>query len=196
MNTKLQGRRLVAHSILTLLGMAAIPVLFLPFAYDVSPVAAIFDKDLWRLALPFFLAPFAVAASIRWIVSGSFSRLERVIAYVVSAAVAPTTLSVYLKEDWPSGPQGWLIWVVPPAVLLLGACLLIRNSRMGPCREFNPVLAIQMAHVANGLFCVIALYDTLQVGGYFTLVAASTFMLQTILVAAIRPDRGIELQAV
>ena len=79
---------------------------------------------------------------------------------------------------------------MPLATLFLGISLLIRNSRMLPSREFNPVMAIQTAYLANAVLCLIALFGEWQVGAYCALVAASAFMLQTTLISTQRTDLG------
>jgi hypothetical protein len=186
----------VVHMVLTFLGMTGIAGLFLPFVYGVSPAAAASQKDLWLLALPFFLAPLAIAASLRWIMSGSFSRVERALAYVFSAAMAASTALLYVSsEGWPVGIQDWLSFFVPPVTLLLGAYFLLRNSRKLWCKDFNPVLAIETAYLANVLLCLIAFFRDWQVGAYFVLVTASVFVLQIILVSVQRTKMGLEAHA-
>ena len=95
--------------------------LFLPFTYGTSPVDAVSDKELWRLALPFFLAVLASAASIRWVISGSFSGRERAIAYVVTASMIGVTLSLWFPfKDGPATIQEWLAFLSPEPILALG----------------------------------------------------------------------------
>src|SRR5437899_1510990 len=64
--TRQHAHRSIAHLLLTVVGITGIVGLFLPFTWGKSPVDAVSDKELWRLALPFFLAVLASAASIRW----------------------------------------------------------------------------------------------------------------------------------
>jgi hypothetical protein len=162
--------------------MAGIAGLFLPFTFSTSPVDAISDKELWRFALPFFLAVVASAASIRWISSGSFSGSERAIAYVVSASMVGVTLSLWFPlKDGPATIQEWLAFVSPEPILALGVYFLIRNSRMGASRKFNPVMAIQIAYLANAVLCLIAFFGDWELGAYCVLVAALAFVLQIIL---------------
>ena len=192
MNTGRSRRFSIAHWGLTLLGMTGIPALFLPFSHDYSPVRAVFDDSgLWQVALPFFLSPLAVAVSLRWMMSGALSRVARAITYAISSVAAAVTLSGYFTAyDPPSDLQEWLSLVMPLATLFLGICLLIRNSRMLPSREFNPVMAIQTAYLANAVLGLIALFGEWQVGAYCALVAASAFMLQTTLISTQRTDLG------
>ena len=186
MNTTRQiAHRSIVHLLLTVVGMAGIAGLFLPFTSGTSPVDAASDKNFWRLAIPFFLAVLASAASIRWVISGSFSGRERAIAYVVSASMAGVTLSQWFPfEGAPAAIQEWLALVSPGPILALGVYLLIRNSRMGPSRNFNPVMAIQVAYLANAVLCLIMFFRYWQVGAYCVLLAAVTFVLQIILASA------------
>ncbi len=181
--TRPRTHHLMAHSVLTVVGMTGIAGLFLPFAFDYSPVCAAFDKDLWRVALPFFLSPFVFAGSVRWIMSGFFSRLERGIAYLVSTGTAAVTLSGYFDSKPPSSIQDWLSWSIPLATLGLGIYCMIRNSR-ALFREFKPVMAMQVAYLANGLLCLIDLFGHWQVGAYLTLIATIMFLVQIILIFA------------
>jgi hypothetical protein len=180
------AHRSIVHLLLTLVGMIGIAGLFLPVTFGVSPVAAVLDTELWRLALPFFLVVLASAASIRWIISGSFSGGERAIAYVVSVSVAGLTLSMSFPfYGRPGNIQEWLTMFSTYPILALGLYFLIRNSRMERSREFNPVLAIQVAYLANTVMCLIAFFGDWEKGAYCTLVAALAFVLQIALVSRV-----------
>ena len=183
--TRQQAHRSIVHLLLTVVGMTGIAALFLRFAYSTSPVDAASDRELWRLALPLFLAVLASAASIRWVISGSFSGRERAIAYIVSCSMVGVTLSLWFPFDGgPTTIQEWLAFVSPVPILALGVYFLIRNSRMEPSRDFNPVMAIQVAYLAHAVLCLIALFGDWELGAYFVLVAALAFVLQIILVSA------------
>jgi hypothetical protein len=167
--------------------MTGIAGLFLPFTWGTSPVDAVSEGALWRLALPFFLAGLASAASIRWVISGSFSGLERATAYIVSASMVGVTLSLWFPFG-PSTTQEWLAIISPEPILALGVYFLIRNSRMGPSRQFNPVMAIQVAYLAHAVLCLIGFFGRWELGAYCVLVAALAFVLQIILASA-QPER-------
>lgn len=186
MNTRRQhAHRSIVHLLLTVVGITGTVGLFLPFTFSTSPVDAVSDKELWRLALPFFLAVLASAATIRWVISGSFSGRERAIAYVVSASMVGVTLSLWFPfKDGPATIQDWLAFVSPEPILAVGVYFLIRNSRMGPSRKFNPVMAIQIAYLANAVLCLIAFFGDWELGAYCVLVAALAFVLQIVLVSA------------
>ncbi len=179
------AHRSIVHLLLTVVGITGIVGLFLPFTYSTSPVDVVLAKGLWRLALPFFLAVLASAASIRWVISGSFSGAERAIASVVSASMAGVTPSLWFPlEDGPSTIRDWLAFVSAQLILALGVYFLIRNSRMGPSRNFNPVMAIQIAYLANAVLCLISFFGDWEPGAYCVLVAVLAFVLQIILACA------------
>jgi hypothetical protein len=148
------------HRALTAAGLAGVAALFLPFAAGVSPRAAAFDPDLWRLAEPFFLAPFITAAALRWGRSGALTRGERILAYVVSAACAVATLSWYVGWNGPpTGLRDWLTFVLPIVVLIVGGAVLRRMLReAGPAREYAPALALQVAYLSNAILCLAGFY--------------------------------------
>jgi hypothetical protein len=188
--TNAPARRALAYRWLTVLGTTGIAALILPFTDDYSPLKAAVEQGLWRLAVPFFLAPLASAASLRWIVSGRLSPLERLIAYVVSAAMVCVTVSVYFMiASWPSGRQEWLSMVMPAVALVTGIAVLIRSSRLGRIAAVGPVLAIQVAYLCNGLLCLIAFFGDWQVGAYFVLVTAVVFVIQIVLMSDNRTGR-------
>jgi hypothetical protein len=177
------------HLLLTLAGLAGIAGLFLPFTANTSPVDALRDDlwGVWRLAVPFFLAPFALAAGVRWIIAGPLSGPERLVAYVVSAASACLTLYFVgdgLKDQgWPSNVRDWLVVLVPVVVLLSGAYVLVPKLGFGRSSGFNPVLAIQVAYLANALLCLIGFFGEWQVGAYCALVPALAYLVQIVLIS-------------
>jgi len=172
-----------AHLLLTVVGMTGIVALSLPFAYDYSPIEAVFKKGLWPFALPFFLSILASAASVRWIISDSFSRPEQVIAYVLSASTAGVTLSLYVNSDgWPSNVQEWLSMIIPIAILLFGVYGIIRNVSVGRYKKFSPVMALQVAYLANAVLCLIEFFGMWQAGAYCVLVVTLVYLFQIILV--------------
>jgi hypothetical protein len=172
-----------AHLMLTVVGMTGIVALSLPFAYDYSPIGAVFKKGLWPFALPFFLSIFASAASVRWIISGSFSRTEQIIAYALSTAMAGVTLFLYLNSDgWPSNVQEWLSMIIPIAILLFGVYAIIRNVSVGRYKKFNPVMALQVAYLGNAVLCLIEFFGKWQAGAYCILVVTVVYLLQIIVV--------------
>ena len=187
MKTQLRRRDVIVHSILTLAGALGIPAIFLPFAYGYSPWDAILDEGFWRLGLPFFLSPFATAGSLRWIISGAPSRPERVFGYVLSAVAATATLLFYLVSDWPSDGQEWLGWLMPLAILGLGVYFLVRGWGRPPFKEFNSVMTVELAYLANGVLCLVGFFGDWQVGAYCVLVAGSMFTLQIALILAQGP---------
>jgi hypothetical protein len=181
--TRHRAHRSIVHLLLTVVGMVGIAALFLPFTFGVSPVAAS-DSESWRLALPFFLAVVASAASIRCVISGAFSGRERAIAYVVSASMADLTLPMSFPfQSRPRNIQEWVATLSPHPIVALGLYFLIRNSRIGPSRESSPVLATQLAYLANAVLCLVAFFGDWEPGAYCALVDALAFVLQIVVVS-------------
>lgn len=180
LNTKLW----MAHRVLIVGGIAGIFGLFLPFAYGFSPLEALKEWELWKLAVPFFLAPFATAASFRWILSGSFSRIERAMAFILSSGAAAVTLRQYFVTDnWSSSFEDWLLWFIPLVTYSIGVFLLIRNSRIAKAREFNPVMALQTVYLANALMCLVGFFGKWETGAYCVLMASILYTIQITLVS-------------
>jgi hypothetical protein len=165
--------------------------LFLPFTWGTSPWDAISDGDLWQAGVPAFLAVLASAGSIRWMISGSFSAVERVIAYIAGASMAGVSLSPLVEQGVPSFTtldwqdwKGWLVLAVPVLVLAVGIGFLFRNSRTARSSQFNPVMSVQVAYVAHAAMWLLVWYGHWDVGAYFVLVATLAFVIQMVLVSA------------
>ena len=132
--------------VLTLLGLLGIQAVFLPFTYDASPARGALDRDVWRIAAPFFLSLLISSASLRWVLAGRLSPPERLIAYLLSGATALVTLSVVITvmQDW-SRAEEFGSCVIVVLTLVVGGYLVIRNWRMGVLRELSAVMAMQIA---------------------------------------------------
>jgi hypothetical protein len=184
-------RRLLLDPLLTVAGTAGIAALFLPFAWSYSPLRAAADEELWPLALPLFLAIFASAASIRWLVSGMFSPVERAIAYAASAEMGAVTLWVMLRsllsQGWPANVSEQLAVTLPLVTLVLAAGILIRNARSKQAGSTNPVVALQLVYLAHAALLLLGLFPHWQIGACCVLVAAVAFLIQAVLLSA-QPD--------
>ena len=175
--------------------MTGIAAIFLPFTYGVSPVDAALQKELslFRLlaAIPFFVGIIVSGASIRWIISGAFSRAEKAIAYLVSvstAAMPLTFLGLLVGEQgWPPDSRDWLTSAIPLVALLLGVYPLIRNLKNQRTVEFSPVMALQLAYIANCLFCLDVFRDDWEVGAYCAIATAVVYLIQ---ISLFSWDRG------
>lgn len=177
------------HIFLAIAGMTGIIGLFLPFSWDVSPMKALIAKDFWQLAAPAFLSILVTSATLRWIILGSFSRPEKIIAYSVSVTSACITLSFILKMDlFQTDFQEWVSAIIPIVVLLLGAFVVIRNSSKKGLRNYNPLIAMEIAYLANCLFCLAGFWSNgnqilggWEIGAYFCLAACIVYTLHIIL---------------
>ena len=63
---------------------------------------------------------------------------------------------------------------------------LIRNMSVGRYKKFGPVMALQVAYVANALLCLIEFFGKWQAGAYCTLVVTVVYLLQIILAQKVR----------
>jgi hypothetical protein len=190
MKTQLRGFELAAHSALTLFGLSGVLAIFLPVAFGKSPWNGF--RDAWFIALPFFLPPVNAAASVRWIMTGSFSKLEYLSAYVVSMAVAllpfvesiGTLLSVKeLLNEWPIA----LIWLLFPLAIFCFDVYYLLRHRKHRRREFSAVMVLQIAYLPTAGFCfLIVLTESGVIGAYCALVAMSAYIMQIILAMAKR----------
>jgi hypothetical protein len=179
----LEGPRFRIQLLLTVLGGIGILAIFLNFAWGTSPWAAALAKDLWRVALPFFLPVLVTIASLRWLLSKALSGTERLIAYLVSAVMVCATLSIYVTNDaWPNEFNEWLGFCLHIATLGLGIFALLRTRRNAALCSFRAILSMQIAYLSNCLLCLSSFFDQWQVGAYCSLVTVIVYLTQTMLI--------------
>jgi hypothetical protein len=153
----------------TIAGATGIAALFMPFYWDVSPVAALSDfpqaKGTWMVGAPFLLAaPILVACAV-WIARGRFAPIARAILYALAAAAGCVTVALAalaLRLSEPSRLRTAVI--VALATLTVGLVLLIKDRWRRTPHSFNPVVAMQVAYIANALFCLVYFYGSLNIG--------------------------------
>jgi hypothetical protein len=176
------------HLFLTIVGLVGIPGLFLPFIGNASPLRVALDSQLWQAGLPAFVVVPASLASIRWMISGSLSMAERVIAYIAAALMAVVSVSVWVRTNQFS--QDDLLFMFTPQMLVLGIGIaaLIRNAKMPLASRYNPVMSLQVVYVAHATPWLITTYGTeffkgWQIGAYLILIAALAYVVQMVLVS-------------
>lgn len=185
--------RPTAHLVLTAMGLAGVVALFLPFAWGETPLSALADWGMWQLALPAFLPLVVVVVGGRWARSGRLSRPEHLIGYVVGAASALATLAFYLTiEDWPSDALEWLALVAPVVILGFGTMAVARIRKTQAGSEYLPIMALQVAYIANAMLALILEFQGWQAGAYCVLATVVVYALQIDLIrhAPNQPEGG------
>jgi len=163
-------------------GGVGILAIFLPFAWSTSPLAAVFDEYLWRLAWPFFLPALVTSASLHWLITKRLSRSGNTIAYLISAAMICLMLSVYGAADrWPGEFKEWLAFVLPFVTMGFGVFALLKTRLNATLRLFGPTISLQVAYLANCLLCLSSWFGQWQIGAYCSLVTAIAYVIQIIL---------------
>ena len=110
--------------------------------------------------------------------------------------MAGLTLSFSLWPPFGGGPgdfQGWLATVSPWLILGLGVYFFVRHRRAEPSKNFHPLMAMQVAYLANAAFCLIGFFRDWQVGAYCVLAAAVAYLLQIVLTSVqgrVSKERG------
>ncbi len=184
--------RSTAQRALTFAGLTGIVSLLIPFARNVSPIEAVADESAWVYTLPFFGCMLVLAASIRWIVWGSFTRAERAIAYALAAGSAALTVFVVAGGPRISGRAALQTAAEAAAVatLLLGSWLVARSARRGGAEGFGPVMALEFAYLGNGVLNLVATAGEWQEGAYWALATAFVYAGQIGIVSTSRPAAG------
>ena len=99
---------------------------------------------LWRFAIPFTLSILVSAGSLRWLVSGSFTRIEQVVAF--SASLTCSFLALPIWIGWLRFPQeasGWVFLLVPPLTIIANVYLAIRAWTSWGARSCSPIVALR-----------------------------------------------------
>ena len=171
-STRVRSIQLVALGA-SVLGTVA---LFLPFTSDVSPIMGmtIGDEGIWMLALPFVLAPLALYLSLRLVVTGSATAIERRLVTWISLGVVLLTPSfiAWAWDDGPSTLRGWALLIVPLAMILAGAVLFWRWRRRDVAADARAVAALTCAYLPNVVLCELGFAGNLQIGAYVTIATA------------------------
>jgi hypothetical protein len=176
---------------LTVIGMAGIAAIFLPFVRGIfspaaSPLAvALNETALWRLAIPFLLPIVISGMFIRRNFSGSLSLLEQVFAYLAGISAACATLSMYLIVGFNvhgrSSDVDYLLlyaMVSPVIILAIGGYLVIRNCRIGKLRDLSAVMAMQVAYIGNCAPCLFLSFGGWDIGAYCAILTVVVYFFQ------------------
>jgi hypothetical protein len=175
------------HLLLAIAGLTGIASLFLPFTMSVSPMQALLEKDFWKLAAPFFLSVLISIASLRWIIMGSFSRTWKTIAYIFGTWSSCITISFFFTAGASTSEfMEWIALAVAVAVLLSGSWLVISKLRKQTAGGYCPLIALQVAYLANCLMCLVLFRPesssmfgfSWQVGAWFSLATVVIYLLQ------------------
>ena len=165
--------------LLTIGGAIGIAAIFLPFAWGTAPLGAALDKDLWRLAWPFFLPALVTPVSVHWLISGKLSWPECLVAFFVSTATVCITVSMYVTmPGWPPDIKAWLGFVFPIVMLVFGVFTLLRARRNLTTSPLSAVLSMQVAYLANFLLCLTSFFGEWQIGVFCSLVTAIAYVIQ------------------
>jgi hypothetical protein len=168
--------------LLTVVGGIGIPAIVLDFAWSTSPLAAAPDRDLWRLAWPFFLPILVTLGSLHWLVSTRLSRTERMVAYLASTIMVCVMLSMYLTlNEWPDKLGERLGIILPIVILGVGAVALFRTRHNEIFRPVRALMSMQVAYSANCVLCLSTLFGMWQIGAYCSLVTIVAYFSQTFL---------------
>jgi hypothetical protein len=197
--------------VVAIIGLAGVPAVFLPFTSDTSPLkvaaqfpllrqgpADYFLGGLWWLGVPLTLAILVTLGSVRWIVTGRFSRAECLSAYLAALVAAGCFLSPFVSFlslfvndhfTWPTwGLPGWFLVMVSGVGSAAGVCLLWRNARTGVPSAAKAIAAMQIVYAIVAVFCMVAFaLDGWQIGAYLVAMTTLAYMAQIVAVSVAAP---------
>lgn len=178
--------RSVFSLVVGIVGLAGVVALFLPH-WDRSLLGQL--KLHWRPLLSVLLAIPVSALTARWVVSGTSSRAERLVAYLTASFVACSSLFLFLAlfARWP-GPAGFVVPHVGVG-LAASAGLLALNWWRGVPSTVNAIVAMQMAYVFSAPFILLSTVERRAgLGRDFVAVTTLAYIVQilAVSVAALR----------
>jgi hypothetical protein len=183
----MSSHRSILQVLLAILGLAGIILIPLPFTQGETHLSQ-FESGLfktWQLGLPSFLAVLATHFTIRWIISGRLSGFESAVGYLAGVVSALVTMSWCLRISSEYHMNMWPLFI-PPVTLIAGGYAVFGNWRKGLPHGLNAWVWLQVAYLANCLFCLVIFGGELQVGGYLALLTAIVYVIQIILLCSRR----------
>jgi len=87
-----------------------------------------------------------------------------------------------LIDSLPGNIQEWAGILLPLVTLIAGGYMVYRNWRKGLPHGLNAWVWVQVAYLANCLFCLCFFMEDLQVGAYLALITAIVYGIQIILI--------------
>lgn len=158
-----------------IIGIIAIATIFIKFASNISPFDAIYDKDIWFLAIPFFLPVVIGFASLRWIFVNDLSTVEKILAYTISTVLTGFIFFIYVYfMNWPNEVKDLVSYILPYVVYTFGIASFV-FLRKNP---YSTIMLMQIAYISNTLFCFVVFFDLLQTGAYLTLLTSFIYAVQ------------------
>jgi len=164
----MKARLLIVASLL------GVVTFFLPYASDTSPLQAIQDGGLWRLAVPFLIPFVAMVAGGLQIQHGNLTTGQRRAVFGWAIATLLVTFSGYIPTSgagFPSSVGEWIGYLIPLAVAILGALFFVRHRRKDESAGRLPMLALRVAYLPNACMCIYAfLTNSPNIGVYLSIV--------------------------
>jgi hypothetical protein len=157
--------------------LAGCAAIVLSFTQQVSPWNATLDRDLWTLAMPFYLAVPIGLVSLRVVRGGAARRLGWVCALASGTVTTYSLLSTFDET-------AWLTVFVPVAVVLAsGACFVAvlwwsRRRDVAP-----PLSAMMVVYASNACMCLVAFAWYWQAGAWCTTAVTLTYVAQMVALA-------------
>ncbi|MFZ1452688.1 MAG: hypothetical protein WAT20_08290 [Ferruginibacter sp.] len=187
--------------LLTVIGVAGIPAIILPFAWGYSPLTATYSHNLilsetWRIACPFFLPVLITIAIVRWIILKKHSKAEIIAGYMVGAAIICVTFSGYVVSyEWTTDDTQWQITFISPFVMLLfGIFFVLRNRKKLIPGPRGAIVLMQLAYLINCVFCLIGFFGMWQIAAYLSLATAIVYFAQIILLVQYdKPEKSLHI---
>lgn len=167
----------------SLIGMAGIPAIWLPFAWGFSP-AGVMDW-LW-LAWSSLLAILISLANMRWIGWGRMSKAEqwggRLLAAASIIVICLSIADIFLTIAGPTLVWDWVALLITLAVAAIWAFLMFRwwpnNLDTG---ALEAIALMEVAYLATAIFCLLSFSVPgldLNFGGYLVLLASVAYAAQ------------------
>jgi hypothetical protein len=191
-----------AQTVLTALGLSGVVLVFLPFEGGTVPVTYFLEglaaRDLSMTALvgPCVVLPFFISAgSLRWLLTGRFSRWESGLDYALSLITVVLFALFVIITWWERGLDEEVLSFAFPAVGLgAGAWFVIQNLRHGAPPTLTSLVALQLAYVPLALYWLGLPIDALIAGRVWGIRIGAYLAFLTVLVYTAQPALSVRGQ--
>ena len=165
-----------------ILGLFGIAVLFLPFAWGVTPWAVLWGEGFFEppllMALVAFLAVPIFMSQVRQFIAGPLSKTETWVAYGLALLALDASVLVSITildaDTRTASASAW-------SVTLLVALVWAFNFYSGVPHRVNAHVCLLLAYLPNAIMALVAFRDLLNVGAYVCLVAIAAYTAEAVL---------------
>lgn len=190
-------RATLTDKALTAIGALGIAAIFVPFGRDTGSLYSVLIEETYAvLAAPFILTIPILLANTYWVRAGRLPNVATTLVYAVAALSAGATSWCLGSGFWivwsdtdppPATLQDWVFLLIPTTILGAGLSLAVVDAVRSGYRAANPIVAAQMAFMANAALCLAIVWAGFwqtpsikhwSIGAYLTIATCAAYATQ------------------